>query len=91
LECLPIAEGTAELSYALASTQIKVQEMVVADSMLSVANANMTPHNTCEAKKVTVLEMTTGKGVTKRVADQLEGTKQNKRVARIGSRQQLLA
>jgi hypothetical protein len=93
LECLPITEGTAGLSYALASTQIKVQEMVVADSMLSVANANTTPPKTREAEKVIVLDTTTRQGATKRVADQLEGTKRGhkKKGVRNDSRQQLLA
>jgi hypothetical protein len=89
LECLPITEGTARLSYALASTQIKVQEMVVADSMLSVANANATPPKT---REVIVLDTTTRQGATKRVADQLEGTKRGhkKKGVRNDSRQQLL-
>jgi hypothetical protein len=96
LECLPIAEGTAGLSYALASTQIKVQEMVVADSMLSVANVNMTPPKTCEVRKAPVLEMTAGKGATKRIQEHLEVPNSmkkgdRKKVTRTGSRQQLLA
>jgi hypothetical protein len=92
LECLPLSKCTNELSYALASTEIKVQEMDIVDNMLLVANVDTNAPFKDKLQREEIPNGVAVKGTTKRMTASVTNlTLVAKKSKRDRSRQLVLA